>query len=347
MIESDHVFLKPNFALSNSAGLSDKGLNRTLSIAYPPVLALMGPTASGKTRLAIELALRLNGEVISVDSGLVYRGMDIGTAKPSLAERQGVPHHLIDILDPREAFSTGQFRARALQLMADITARGRLPILAGGTMLYFNALFHGLAELPEADPKLRRQIDAEAAERGWAALHRDLAAIDPQAATRIHPNDPQRIQRALEVYRLSGMTMTELWRCAGNSSPPFHFMRVIVAPTDRDLLQERIRARFWAMLERGFVDEVRTLFERGDLDSSLPSMRAVGYRQVWTYLAGAWNYDEMIQRAIIATRQFAKRQYTWLRRVRDATTYSSEAPDLLERVATDVAELLDRGSEMG
>jgi tRNA dimethylallyltransferase len=303
----------------------------------PSAIALMGPTASGKTRLAIELALTLNGEIISVDSGLVYRGMDIGTAKPSLEERQGVPHHLIDLLDPREAFSTGRFRAQALALVAEIHERGRLPILAGGTMLYFNALFHGLAELPEADPAIRRALDEEAEARGWGALHEELARVDPAAAARIHPNDPQRIQRALEVWRIAGVSLTELWARAVSSPLPFDVIRLVVAPGSREVLQQRIRERFWAMLEQGLVDEVERLFRRGDLNLELPSMRAVGYRQVWAYLQGDLDHEAMVERAVIATRQFAKRQYTWLRRERDALRHASDAPGLLARVLKDLS----------
>lgn len=303
---------------------------------HPPALVLMGPTASGKTRLAIELALELDGEVISVDSGLVYRGMDIGTAKPSLEERRGVPHHLIDILDPKEAFSTGQFREQAIALMHDITARGRLPILAGGTMLYFNALRHGLAELPAADAEIRAAIDEEAATRGWLALHEELARIDPVAAARIHPNDPQRIQRALEVYRIAGVSLTELCAKAEGEPLPFDLIRLVVSPANRELLGQRIRARFQLMLEQGLVEEVRALYQRGDLDPSLPSIRAVGYRQVWAYMEGELDYDAMVERAVIATRQFAKRQYTWLRREADALHYLSEEPDLTARVLKDL-----------
>jgi len=304
----------------------------------PPAIALMGPTASGKTRLAIRLAQALDGEVVSVDSVLVYRGMDIGTAKPSLEERQGVPHHLIDILDPAAAFSTGQFRQQALERMADISARGRLPILAGGTMLYFNALFHGLAELPLADEGLRRQIDAEAARMGWAMLHGELARVDPQAAARIHPNDPQRIQRALEVYRLTGVPLSEWFDRGRSAPPPFNILRLIVAPSDRDALHGLIRQRFLDMLERGLVEEVRVLFGRGDLHAELPSIRAVGYRQVWAYLQGDWTYDEMVERGVITTRQFAKRQYTWLRREEVASRFVSEDADVLEQMLKKIGE---------
>jgi tRNA dimethylallyltransferase len=302
----------------------------------PPAVALMGPTASGKTRLSIELAQSLNGEVISVDSGLVYRGMDIGSAKPSVVERDGVPHHLIDILDPSEAFSTGQFRDQALALVEDITRRGRLPILAGGTMLYFNALFHGLAKLPSANPEVRRQIDEEAATHGWHHMHGLLAAIDPVAARRIHPNDPQRIQRALEVYRISGQTLTELWDKGETETLPCRFIRLVISPANRELLHERIALRFRSMLEAGLIEEVSRLFDRGDLDESMPAVRAVGYRQVWAYLNGDWDYATMTERAITATRQFAKRQYTWLRREQSARHYLSESADTLAEILKDI-----------
>jgi tRNA dimethylallyltransferase len=310
----------------------------------PPAIALMGPTASGKTRLAIELAKALDGEVISVDSALVYRGMDIGTAKPGEEEREGVPHHLIDILDPAEAYSTGRFREEALALMADIAARGKLPILAGGTMLYFNALFHGLSALPSADPEVRRQIDEEAAVRGWPEMHGELARIDPAAAARIHPNDPQRIQRALEVYRVTGIPLTVL--CAETKAPPlpFDLVRLIVAPADREALHERIRRRFLDMIERGFIDEVRSLYERGDLHADFPSIRAVGYRQVWAYFEGEYDRDAMIERAVIATRQFAKRQFTWLRREGTALRYRSGDEQLVETVLRDIAAAVDRSA---
>jgi tRNA dimethylallyltransferase len=313
-------------------------------LRFPPALALMGPTASGKTRLAIELAKALDGEVISVDSALVYRGMDIGTAKPSPAEREGVPHHLIDILDPLEAYSTGRFRDDALALMADIAGRGRLPILAGGTMLYFNGLFHGIAELPAADPDLRRQIDEEAERHGWAGLHAELAAVDPAAAARIHANDPQRIQRAIEVYRLTGVPLTVLCSESRSSQPPFDLIKIIVAPADRPALHERIRRRFLAMIERGLIEEVRALYERGDLHAELPSVRAVGYRQVWAYLAGEYDRDTLVERGVIATRQFAKRQFTWLRREETALRYRSEDEGLADAVVRDVADRIARGS---
>jgi tRNA dimethylallyltransferase len=299
----------------------------------PPVVVLMGPTASGKSRLAIELADALNGEIVSVDSSLVYRGMDIGTAKPTPAERAAVPHHLIDILDPSEVFSTGQFRDQTLALIADIAARGRLPLLAGGTMLYFNALLRGLAELPSADPAIRRAIEARAAREGWQALHAELARIDPPAAARIHPNDPQRLQRALEVFYITGRTLSDL--CEGSRSPelPFRPLRLVLAPSSRAVLAERIAERFRRMLEEGFLEEVEVLHRRGDLNETLPSIRAVGYRQAWAYLEGECDFDSFAERVIIATRQFAKRQFTWLRKETEATWLESDAPGLIERAA--------------
>lgn len=310
--------------------------------SLPPALALMGPTASGKTRLAVELAKALDGEVISVDSALVYRGMDIGTAKPGEEERQGIRHHLIDLLDPAEAYSTGRFREAALASMAAITARGKLPILAGGTMLYFNALFHGLSALPSADSGIRHRIDEEAAVLGWPALHRELARIDPAAAARIHPNDPQRIQRALEVYRLSGVPLSVLR--AENRPPPLPFapVKLILAPADREALHQRIRMRFLDMIHRGFIEEVRALYERGDLHADLPSIRAVGYRQVWAYIEGKYDRETLIERGIIATRQFAKRQFTWLRREETAFRHDSEDPALLPEILRQLAHHLGR-----
>jgi len=314
-------------------------------LVLPPAIALMGPTASGKTLLGIRLAQELDGEIISVDSAMVYRGMDIGTAKPSLEERQGVPHHLIDIADPAEPFSTGRFRQRALQLMEEITARGRMPLLVGGTMLYFNALFNGLAELPQASAEVRREIDGQAKRLGWAAMHKELALIDPQTAARIHPNDPQRIQRALEIYRLTGIPWSELCAQGQSEPPPFAIARLILAPEERNALHESIRKRFLAMLDHGLVEEVRRLYQRGDLDENLPSIRAVGYRQVWAYLKGELDYPQMTERGIIATRQFAKRQFTWLRRQAGSSRFFSEDSMLLEHVLDDLMRTLGRSSE--
>ncbi|OQK16225.1 tRNA dimethylallyltransferase [Methyloprofundus sedimenti] len=298
----------------------------------PPAIFLMGPTASGKTALSVKLAQQLNAEIISVDSALVFKGMDIGTAKPTLEERAGIPHHLIDILDPAESFSTGAFRTRALQLMADITARGKIPLLVGGTMLYFNALYYGLAELPTADSALREQLDEEARQIGKAAMHAKLQAVDPVAAARIHPNDPQRVQRALEVQMLTGKSMTQLHAQAKAEQIPYKKIKLIIAPQDRGVLHEKIAQRFKLMLEQGFVAEVEALYKRGDLTVQMPSVRAVGYRQAWSYLAGEINIQELQELGIIATRQLAKRQFTWLRRETDAHTFYTQDAQVYARL---------------
>lgn len=279
----------------------------------PQVVLLMGPTASGKTALGIELAKALNGEIISVDSALVYRGMDIGTAKPDRRERDGVTHHLIDILEPTEVFSAGQFREKALSLIDDIASRGKMPILVGGTMLYFHVLLNGMATMPDADEKIRRDIDIQVQQQGWNVVHERLKEVDPIAAARIHPNDSQRIQRALEVYLVSGRSQTDWINEQAQVSLPFKPIKLVIAPTDRTILHEKIALRFDQMLEHGFIDEVRALFDRGDLDASMPAVRAVGYRQAWSYLQGECDAVTFREKAIIATRQLAKRQFTWLR----------------------------------
>ncbi|HEV8314581.1 MAG TPA: tRNA (adenosine(37)-N6)-dimethylallyltransferase MiaA [Burkholderiaceae bacterium] len=274
-------------------------------------IGLAGPTASGKTAAALALAEVLPLEIISVDSALVYRGMDIGTAKPTQEERSRVPHHLIDILDPIEAYSAAQFVADAQRLIADIAARGRLPLLVGGTMLYFKALYEGLDAMPPADPAVRAALDAEAAERGWPALHAELAQVDPATAARLAPNDAQRIQRALEVWRSTGRPLSSFHR--GDKTPLAPQPLVALEPTDRAWLHARIAQRFDAMLDAGFVDEVRALRSRGDLHLGLPSMRCVGYRQAWEAVDAGSPPDELRERGIAATRQLAKRQLTWLR----------------------------------
>lgn len=278
----------------------------------------MGPTASGKTDLAIEIAQKLDTEIISVDSVLVYKGMDIGTAKPTMDERKGIPHHLIDILDPAEAFSTGRFRKLAIQLMQEITDRGKVPILVGGTMLYFNALFNGLACLPEADLAIRQKLDKELAEYGKDMLHQRLKSVDFESAQRIHPNDPQRVQRALEVFELSGKPITHFFHEAKQNSIPYRKIKLIVAPDDRKQLHERIAQRFKLMVDSGLMEEISELYQRGDLTENMPAIRAVGYRQGWSFLQGKYDLDEMIEKGIIATRQLAKRQFTWLRKVEEA-----------------------------
>jgi len=280
--------------------------------AEPAAILLMGPTASGKSALAAALAGDFPVEIISVDSAQIYRGMDIGTAKPSLAERRSVPHHLIDIVDPTGSYSAAQFRSDAVRLIREITARGRIPLLVGGTMLYFKALREGLSELPESDAALRARIDAEAAERGWPALHAELAKVDAPTAARLKPSDAQRIQRALEIYRVTGKPMSQLLGRT-KSALPFRLLELALVPSDRAGLHRRIEFRFDAMLEHGLVEELRALRERHALRPGLPSMRCVGYRQVWEHLNGSVDYATMVTRAIAATRQLAKRQYTWLR----------------------------------
>jgi len=306
----------------------------------PPAIFLMGPTASGKTALSVQLAQALNGEIISVDSAQVFKGMDIGTAKPALKERGGIPHHLLDILDPAESFSTGQFRALALTLMDEISARGKIPILVGGTMLYFNVLNSGLAELPEANQEIRTRLDQELARLGKDALHQRLAEIDPESAARIHPNDPQRIQRALEVHEITGHPLTSFFKASQTSDIPFQKIKLILAPTERKSLHDLIALRFRGMLEQGFVEEVRALYVRGDLSEKLPSIRAVGYRQIWSYLQGDYDYQTMTEKGIIATRQLAKRQFTWLRKETDAVGFESGQPDLLAKVLEHVTKQL-------
>jgi tRNA dimethylallyltransferase len=275
-------------------------------------LALLGPTASGKSALAMALAGKLPIEIVSVDSAQVYRGMDIGTAKPSSAERARVPHHLVDIAEPTERYSAGRFRADAIAAVQAILARGRIPLLVGGTMLYYRALASGLDDLPAADAAVRAQIDAQAKRRGWPALHAELARDDPAAAARIRPNDAQRIQRALEVLRLTGRPISAL-QGARAAAPPFALEAFAVIPRDRAGLHRRIAERFDAMLAAGLVEELRALKERYALERDLPSMRAVGYRQAWSFLAGEITREELREKGIAATRQLAKRQLTWLR----------------------------------
>ena len=298
----------------------------------PPAIFLMGPTASGKTELAVALAEQLPCELISVDSALIYRGMDIGTAKPEPALLAAAPHRLIDILDPAESYSAARFREDALRAMAEITAAGRIPLLVGGTMLYFRALQYGLSELPSADPEVRARLEAEAERVGWAEMHRRLQAVDPLTAERIHPNDPQRLQRALEVYEVSGRPMSEQLAERRQAAPPYRLVKLVLAPANRDVLRERIAGRFERMLERGLLEEVEALYRRGDLSPDLPSIRCVGYRQVWDYLAGALDRETMVERAVIATRQLAKRQLTWLRREQEAAWFDAEDVNLLQNV---------------
>ena len=300
---------------------------------------LMGPTGSGKTEAAVRLAEQLPLEIVSVDSALVYRGMDIGTAKPPLSVRTRIPHHLIDIRDPAEGYSVGEFTLDVQRVMQEVWSRGRQPLLVGGTMMYFHALTAGIADLPQADLAVRAAIDAQAAQTGWAAVHEELARVDPQAAARIHNNDPQRIQRALEVHRITGQTITSLQQARVSVFADVNVMEIALAPLERGELHTKIEMRFKAMLDAGFVEEVRNLYERGDLSPEHPSMRAVGYRQLWRYLTGQIGLNDATNQAIAATRQLAKRQMTWLRRRTDARWLDSMRPD----VARAILEALSEG----
>jgi tRNA dimethylallyltransferase len=298
----------------------------------PPAIFLMGPTASGKTELAVGLARHFPVEIISVDSAMVYRGMAIGTARPDADLLRAAPHRLIDFRDPAEPYSAAEFRRDALAEMADITARGRIPLLVGGTLLYFRALEHGLSAMPPADPEVRARLDAEARAIGLDGLHARLREIDPSAAARIHANDPQRIQRALEVYELTGQPLSEFHERGRVAAFPYRLIKLIVAPRDRQLLQARIERRFRNMLAAGLVDEVRALYERGDLNAELPALRAVGYRQVWAFLAGRMGYEDMVNQAIVATRRYAKRQMTWLRGEVNGKWFVAEDSGVAERL---------------
>jgi len=306
------------------------GINSAL-----PVIAIMGPTASGKTGLALDIAAQVDSEVISVDSALVYKGMDIGTAKPTQEEQAGVVHHLIDIIDPADSYSVSQFVNDTNGLIGDILARGKVPILAGGTMMYFNALINGISPLPKSDEKIRDDITQQAQRLGWSKLHDELRGVDPISGERIHPNDPQRITRALEVYRSTGKTLT-YWQQQEGEKCPYNIAQFAIAPADRAVLHERIATRFDMMLEQGFEKEVSKLYERSDLHEDLPSIRSVGYRQMWQYLDGQLSYAEMRERGIIATRQLAKRQLTWLRGWEQVTWLDTFANDNLTKITAKV-----------
>ncbi len=283
-------------------------------MTQPSAIFLMGPTASGKTPLAMFLHEHLPVDLVSVDASQVYRGMDIGTAKPTAQEQARAPHRLIDIRDPTEPYSAADFCADALREMQDITRRGRIPLLVGGTMFYFRALEFGLSSLPSADAEVRARLSDEAAKAGWATLHAQLALQDPEAAARINPNDAQRIQRALEIIELTGETPSALNKRTPPAPAPFNFVRVALVPGDRVWLHQRIAKRFESMLELGRVAEVEALYRRSDLSPALPSVRTVGYRQIWNYLTGQLTYNQMVEQAVAASRQLAKRQLTWLRR---------------------------------
>lgn len=301
----------------------------------PLAIFIMGPTATGKTDLAMALADELPVDIISVDSAMVYRGMDIGSAKPGAAMLEMYPHRLINICDPAEAYSAGRFRDDALAEMGQIVASGRTPLFVGGTMLYFRTLQQGIAELPDADSEIRGQLEREAAEHGWNRLHHRLMEIDPVSAERIHPNDPQRIQRALEVYEITGKTLTDFWQEQAAPQLPYRIVKIALMPPDRVDLRRKIEQRFDAMLEAGLVDEVKKLRQREELSPDLPSMRAVGYRQVWAMLDGAYDVDNMREKAINATAQLAKRQMTWLRKEPDCNFVVPEVvkrPKLLKNL---------------
>ena len=304
----------------------------------PLAIFLMGPTASGKTDLAIQLRQQLPVEVISVDSALIYRGMDIGTAKPSKAELALAPHRLIDICDPAESYSAANFRTDALREMQEISAQGKIPLLVGGTMLYYKALLEGLSPLPSADEKVRSEIEAKAALIGWGGLHQELSKIDPISAQRINPNDSQRINRALEVFYLTGKTLTELTAQKGEALP-YDILQFAIAPEQREVLHLRIEQRFHKMIELGFQQEVEKLYRRPDLNENLPSIRCVGYRQMWEYLRGDYDHDEMVFRGICATRQLAKRQITWLRGWTSPIQWldSLQPAQALEKVLTSIS----------
>ncbi len=306
------------------------GINSAL-----PVIAIMGPTASGKTGLALEIAAQVDSEIISVDSALVYKGMDIGTAKPTLEERAGVAHHLIDIIDPVETYSVSQFVKDTNALIGEIVARGKVPILAGGTMMYFNALINGISPLPKSDENIRDEITKQAQQLGWPKLHDELRGVDPVNGERIHPNDPQRITRALEVFRSTGKTLT-YWQQQEGEKCPYDIAQFAIAPADRAVLHSRIATRFDMMLEQGFEKEVLKLYERSDLHEALPSIRSVGYRQMWQYLDGQLSYAEMREKGIIATRQLAKRQLTWLRGWEQVTWLDTFANDNLTKITAKV-----------
>lgn len=315
------------------------GAETAVSAEPLPCLCLTGPTGCGKTELALALAARLPLEIISMDSAMVYRDMDIGTAKPPPAVLRSVPHHLIDIRDPREAYSAGEFCRDAERAAAEIRARGKWPLIVGGTLLYLRALRRGLARLPGRDERIRRALDEEARRSGWPALHRRLGRIDPPAAARIAPRDRQRIQRALEVHALTGRTLTELQR-AGGAEAGLAVRTIALVPEDRGQLACRLQQRFDRMVEAGFVDEVRRLCARGDLNARMASMRCVGYRQVWAHLHGNYEWPEARERAIVATRQLAKRQLTWLRGERDVNLIQALSPATEQGLVERVEQLL-------
>ena len=318
----------------------------TAAVAQPPrpkAILLMGPTASGKTAAALELARHFPIELISVDSAQVFVDMNVGTAKPDAATLAAFPHHLIDLITPEEAYSAARFRNDALACMADIVRRGRIPLLVGGTMLYYKALLEGLAELPAADPAIRAEIDALAATHGWPAVHAELARVDPETARRLHPTDSQRLQRALEIYRLSGVPMSTLLAQGEKEPPAYDYLALGLLPADRAVLHTRIAARFDEMLAQGLEDEVSALRQRYRLSLELPSMRCVGYRQVWEAQDGRIPRGELRDRGIYATRQLAKRQLTWMKNTLRPELFDSLSTDVLDRLSARVSTFLESG----
>ena len=307
---------------------------------YPPAILLMGPTASGKTGVAVELVRALPCEIVSVDSAQVYRHMDIGTAKPDAATLKAAPHHLIDVIEPHESFSAARFRDDALTVMREITERGRIPLLVGGTMLYFKTLLEGLSDLPEADPAVRMVIDTMAEESGWPGVHEKLARVDPETAARLKPNDAQRIQRALEVYYLTDRPMSALLKKPKYVYFPYKPLKITLVPGERAQLHDRIAARFEAMLELGLIGELRKLRQDYSLDPGMPSMRCVGYRQAWQYLDGEFGLATLREQGVAATRQLAKRQLTWLRAMKGVAEFDCLAEDLSEQVLAHLREHL-------
>jgi tRNA dimethylallyltransferase len=308
-----------------------------MSPLNPPAIFLMGPTASGKTSLAVELLKRFPVELISVDSALVYKGMDIGTAKPDAETLAAAPHHLLDIIEPTQSYSAAQFRTDALRLMADITARGKVPLLVGGTMLYFKALQGGLSNLPEADAVIRKRLDQEAAEIGWPAMHARLATVDPETAARLEPGDSQRIQRALEVWEISGKLMSSIFKEGNSAALAYRLLKIALVPSDRSVLHQRIAERFETMLGQGLLDEVARL-RRGypELHPDMPSMRCVGYRQALQHMQGEYGLAELHDKGIAATRQLAKRQLTWLRGMQDTVEFDCLDGDNLDSISTSI-----------
>ena len=313
--------------------------------SFPPVLCLAGPTAAGKTGIAIELARHHDFEIISVDSALVYRGLDIGSGKPDKNILSELPHHLVDIRDPSEPYSAAEFREDAIRIAQEVIEKGKRPLLVGGTMLYFKVLRDGLASMPGADPDIRQQILELGEEKGWQAVHERLAEVDPESAARIHPNDPQRLQRALEIYESTGITMTEhhIQEKANQSLLPAALSNLVfiaIHPTERAILHQQIESRFYQMLDEGFIDEVKVLFDRGDLYRDLPAIRSVGYRQIWDYLDGQYDYDTMVSKGVAATRQLAKRQLTWLRGWQDLHRVEAEMGSESENIVNKCLKLL-------